>query len=283
MTGRRHRANCELVAQGIANIGSALFGGVCATGTIARTATNIRAGARGPIACRVHTAVLLGFMLVAAPLAHDIPLAALAGVLITVAWNMVERDALVTLVRSSRGDTVVLLATFLLTVFDDLMTGIIVGFGIGTLLFVSRIAQATGVAAETPLATQDKADDGDGARTPYDASLATDPRVIIYRITGAFFFGVASAVGEALDFMSDDRCKVLIVDFSGVPFLDSTAANTIEGIGRKARQRGVTMIVTGASPALRRTLSAHGVTPPLAAYEGTIADALKTAQTLMPA
>jgi len=283
MTGRRHRANCELVAQGIANIGSALFGGVCATGTIARTATNIRAGARGPIAGMVHSTVLLGFMLVAAPLAHDIPLAALAGVLITVAWNMVERDALVTLVRSSRGDTVVLLATFLLTVFDDLMTGIIVGFGIGTLLFVSRIAQATGVAAETPLATQDKADDGDGARTPYDASLATDPRVIIYRITGAFFFGVASAVGEALDFMSDDRCKVLIVDFSGVPFLDSTAANTIEGIGRKARQRGVTMIVTGASPALRRTLSAHGVTPPLAAYEGTIADALKTAQTLMPA
>lgn len=283
MTGRRHRANCELVAQGIANIGSALFGGICATGTIARTATNIRAGARGPIAGMVHSAVLLGFMLIVAPLAHDIPLAALAGVLITVAWNMVERDALVTLFRSSRGDTVVLLATFLLTVFDDLMTGIIVGFGIGTLLFVSRIAQATGVAAETPLASQDKADDVDGARTPYDASLATDPRVIIYRITGAFFFGVASAVGEALDFMSDDRCKVLIVDFSGVPFLDSTAANTIEGIGRKARQRGVTMIVTGASPALRRTLSAHGVTPPLATYEGSINDALKTAQALMPA
>ncbi|MBX3553613.1 MAG: SulP family inorganic anion transporter [Pseudolabrys sp.] len=283
MTGRRHRANCELVAQGIANIGSALFGGICATGTIARTATNIRAGARGPIAGMVHSAVLLGFMLVAAPLAHDIPLAALAGVLITVAWNMVERDALVTLFRSSRGDTVVLLATFLLTVFDDLMTGIIVGFGIGTLLFVSRIAQATGVAAETPFAPQDKADHGDGERTPYDASLATDPRVIVYRITGAFFFGVASAVGEALDFMSDDRCKVLIVDFSGVPFLDSTAANTIEGIGRKTRQRGVTMIVTGASPALRRTLTAHGVTPPLATYESTIDSALETARTLMPA
>ncbi|MGD9769054.1 MAG: SulP family inorganic anion transporter [Pseudolabrys sp.] len=283
MTGRRHRANCELVAQGIANIGSALFGGICATGTIARTATNIRAGARGPIAGMVHSAVLLGFMLVAAPLAHDIPLAALAGVLITVAWNMVERDALLTLFRSSRGDTVVLLATFLLTVFDDLMTGIVVGFGIGTLLFVSRIAQATDVATETPFAPQDKADHSDGERTPYDASLATDPRVIVYRITGAFFFGVASAVGEALDFMSDDRCKVLVIDFSGVPFLDSTAANTIEGIGRKARQRGVTMIVTGASPALRRTLTAHGVTPPLATYESTIDSALETARTLMPA
>jgi len=280
MTGRRHRSNCELVAQGIANVGSALFGGICATGTIARTATNIRAGARGPVAGMLHSAFLLLFMLIAAPLASYIPLAALAAVLIVVAWNMAEKNAFATLIRTSRGDTVVLLATFLLTIFEDLMTGIVVGFAIGTLLFVSRIAQATGVEAQAPLVPQDRADDANGERTPYDARLATDPDVAVYRITGAFFFGVASAVGEALDFMSGERCKALVIDFSGVPFLDSTAANTIEGIARKARSRGMKMFVTGTSPALRRVLVAHGVKPPLATYKDTIENAIASAHTL---
>ncbi|HWM84064.1 MAG TPA: SulP family inorganic anion transporter [Pseudolabrys sp.] len=280
MTGRRHRSNCELVAQGVANIGSAIFGGICATGTIARTATNIRAGARGPVAGMLHSAFLLLFMLIAAPLASYIPLAALAAVLIVVAWNMAEKGAFATLIRTSRGDSVVLLATFLLTIFVDLMTGIVVGFAIGTLLFVSRMAQATGVEAEVPLVPQDKADDANGQRTPYDVKLATDPEVIVYRITGAFFFGVASAVGEALDFMSSERCKALVIDFSGVPFLDSTAANTIEGIARKARNRGIRLLVTGTTPGLRRVLVAHGVRPPHATYKDTIEHAIASAHAL---
>ncbi|TAJ25222.1 MAG: sodium-independent anion transporter, partial [Reyranella sp.] len=107
MTGRRHRSNAELVAQGVANVGAALFGGICATGTIARTATNVRAGARGPVAGMLHSVFLLAFMLVAAPLAAYIPLAALAGVLAVVAWNMAEKHEFVTLLRSSRGDAVV--------------------------------------------------------------------------------------------------------------------------------------------------------------------------------
>ncbi len=127
MTGRRHRSNCELVAQGFANIASALFGGICVTGTIARTATNVRAGARGPVSGMLHSLFLLGFMMLAAPLVAYIPLAALAGVLATVAWNMAERHAFLTLLKSSRGDAVVLLATFLLTVFRDLTEGIVVG------------------------------------------------------------------------------------------------------------------------------------------------------------
>src|SRR5271170_6492667 len=109
MTGRRHRSNCELVAQGFANIGSALFGGICVTGTIARTATNVRAGARGPISGMLHSLFLLLFMFVAAPLARFIPLSALAGMLAVVAWNMAEKQAFVTLARASRGDSVVLL------------------------------------------------------------------------------------------------------------------------------------------------------------------------------
>src|ERR1700691_5238512 len=180
MTGRRHRSNCELVAQGVANIGSALFGGICVTGTIARTATNVRAGARGPVAGMLHSVFLLLFMLIAAPLASYIPLAALASVLVVVAWNMAEKHEFATLTRSSPGDATVLLATFLLTIFRDLTEGILVGFALGAVLFINRMAQMTGVEADVPLVTQDRADDGD--REPYDSRLAADPDVLVYRI-----------------------------------------------------------------------------------------------------
>src|SRR5262249_44257009 len=159
MTGRRHRSNCELVAQGAANVASALFGGICVTGTIARTATNVRAGARGPIAGMLHALFLLLFVLVAAPLASYIPLAALAAVLATVAWNMAEKHQFATLLRASRGDAVVLLATFLLTVFRDLTEGIVVGFAIGAVLFIHRMAGATGIEEHAPLVPLDRPDD----------------------------------------------------------------------------------------------------------------------------
>src|SRR5476651_17220 len=219
MTGRRHRSNCELVAQGFANIGSALFGGICVTGTIARTATNVRAGARSPISGMLHAVFLLLFMLIAAPLASYIPLAALAAVLVVVAWNMAEKHEFATLIRSSRGDAVVLLATFLLTIFRDLTEGILVGFALGAVLFINRMAQMTGIEADAPLVIHDSAD-GDGDREPYDSGLAADPDVLVYRITGAFFFGAASTVGTVLDSIADTR-KSFVVDFAAVPFLDS--------------------------------------------------------------
>jgi SulP family sulfate permease len=130
MTGRRHRSNCELVAQGAANVGSALFGGFCVTGTIARTATNVRSGAHGPVAGMLHAAFLLLFMLVAAPLAAYIPLAALAGVLAVVAWNMIEKPAVAILLRSGRGEATVLGVTFFLTIFRDLTEAIVAGFAL---------------------------------------------------------------------------------------------------------------------------------------------------------
>jgi SulP family sulfate permease len=258
MTGRRHRSNCELVGQGVANIGSALFGGICVTGTIARTATNIRAGAHGPVAGMLHAAFLLVFMMAAAPLASYIPLASLAAVLAVVAWNMADRGAFATLIRASRGDALVLLATFGLTIFRDLTEGILVGFALGAVLFIHRMAESTGVEAAVPLVAEDRPDDAGAARTPYDARLATDPDIVVYRITGAFFFGAASAVGAALDGIAD-RHKALVVDFSAVPFLDSTAATMIGRTAAKARHDGVEMYLTGASRALRRVLLAHGV------------------------
>jgi SulP family sulfate permease len=273
MTGRRHRSNCELVAQGFANIGSALFGGMCVTGTIARTATNVRAGARGPISGMLHSVFLLAFMLIAAPLASYIPLAALASVLVVVAWNMAEKREFATLIRSSRSDATVLLATFLLTVFRDLTEGIVVGFALGAVIFINRMAEMTGIEDGTPLVTADRADSDEGDRAPYDSGLAVDPDVLVYRITGAFFFGAASTVGTVLDGIADRR-KAFVVDFAAVPFLDSTAANAMGRVAARAKRQGVKLFITGASPAVRRALLTHGVTPPRARYRETIARAI---------
>jgi SulP family sulfate permease len=273
MTGRRHRSNCELVAQGFANIGSALFGGICVTGTIARTATNVRAGARGPISGMLHSVFLLLFMLIAAPLASYIPLAALASVLVVVAWNMAEKQEFATLIRSSRGDATVLLATFLLTIFRDLTEGILVGFALGAVLFINRMAEMTGIEAATPLVTADKADDADGDGVPYDSRLAADPDVLVYRITGAFFFGAASTVATALDSIADTR-KAFVVDFAAVPFLDSTAANAMSRVAVRAKRQGIRLYITGASPTVRRALLTYGVRPSRARYRETIARAI---------
>lgn len=269
MTGRRHRSNCELVAQGAANIGSALFGGICVTGLIARTATNIRAGARGPIAGMLHAVFLLLFMLMAAPLASYIPLAALAAVLVVVSWTMAEKQEFATLLRSSWGDAIVLLATFLLTIFRDLTEGILVGFALGAVLFIHRMAEMTGIEERSPLVAVDRPDDGNGERVPYDPALAVDRDVLVYRITGAFFFGAASAIGNVLDGVAEHR-KGLVVDFAAVPFLDSTAANVLGRVAAKAHRRGIPLFITGASPSVRQALLTHGVTEPHAHYRETI-------------
>jgi SulP family sulfate permease len=278
MTGRRHRSNSELVGQGAANIASALFGGFCSTGLIARTATNVRAGARGPIAGMLHSVFLLLFMLVAAPLASYIPLAALAGVLATVAWNMAEKHEFATLVRASRGDAIVLLATFLFVVFRDLTEGILVGFGIGALLFLHRMAQAVEIESAPLIAEADVPDTVNGnGRKPYDAALATDPDVVVYRISGAFFFGAAASVAAALDRIGEHP-KSYVVDFSAVPVLDSTAAATIDGFVRKARRHGATVYLAGARPPIRRVLMTHGLRPPHVRFKATLADALAVAR-----
>jgi SulP family sulfate permease len=276
MTGRRHRSNCELVAQGVANIASALFGGICVTGTIARTATNVRSGARSPISGMLHSAFLLAFMMLAAPLASYIPLASLAAVLAGVAWNMTEKTEFATLIRSSWGDALVLLATFLLTVFYGLTEGIVVGFAIGAILFINRMAQASGVERQAQMVTRDKADDANGERTEYDAGLATDRDILVYRITGVLFFGAASAIANVLEQITNTH-RVFIIDFAAVPFLDSTGANMIAGICRKAARAKIKVFITGTTAAMRQSLVRHGVKPPAVTYKHTIADALASA------
>ncbi|RST88470.1 SulP family inorganic anion transporter [Aquibium carbonis] len=270
MTGRRHRSNCELVAQGFANIGAALFGGFCVTGTIARTATNVRAGARGPVAGMLHSLFLLVFMLVAAPLAAYIPLAALAGVLATVAWNMIEKPAFAAILRTSRADTAVLAVTLLLVIFRDLTEGIVVGFLLGSILYIDRMSRTVATEGYASRIEEDVADDVD--REDYDAAMASDPDTVVYRIPGAFFFGTAATVGAVLDRIADQR-RNFILDCSVVPFLDSTAANVIEGAARKAHRSGVRFVIAGASMDVRRTLVSHGIRAPDVDYAATLADA----------
>jgi SulP family sulfate permease len=275
MTGRRHRSNCELVAQGVANIASALFGGICVTGTIARTATNVRAGARGPVSGMLHAGFLLVFMLVAAPLASYIPLAALAGVLATVAWNMAEKHAFAALLRASRADALVLMATFLVTIFSDLINGILTGFCLSALLMLHRMSQAVAVETHSrPLFAEDQADDANGARERYEG---LDRDILICRISGAFFFGAAASVGAAFDRIGAQP-KAVIVDFAAVPILDSTAAATIEAFLRKAHKRGAHVVIAAADASVRHTLKSFGVKRPMVRFAADRDAAVKTAR-----
>jgi SulP family sulfate permease len=264
MSGRRHRSNGELVAQGAANIGSALFGGMVVTGTIARTATNVRSGAHGPVSGMLHALFLLAFVLFAAPLAAYVPLAALAGVLATVAWNMAEKHAFATLLRSSRADAVVLLATFGLTLFRDLIEGIVVGFALSALLFIHRMSSAVGVEGV------DVERDAEAGAEAYEAGRDT----VVYRITGAFFFGAAASVAAALDRIAE-RPRWFVLDFSGVPVIDSTAATTVESFVRKQRTRGAEVFVVGASRPVRTELLTHGVREPEVRFRADVKAALQ--------
>jgi sulfate permease, SulP family len=271
MTGRRHRSNCELVAQGLGNIASALFGGLPVTGTIARTATNVRSGARGPISGMLHAAFLMVFLALAAPLMAYVPLAVLAAVLAIVAWNMAEKREFGSLLRASRGDAMVLMSAFLLTVFADLTVGIGVGIVLGSLLFMHRMAEAIEVERDMQLVDRDIADT-EAPRPAYDSGAVTDREVVIYRLSGAFFFGAAATVGAVLDRIGKPP-KVFILDLTAVPFLDATGANTLETFAHKLEGSGTSLIIAGARPAVAATLAHFGLREPHIMLSETLASA----------
>ncbi|MEK7265228.1 MAG: SulP family inorganic anion transporter [Pseudomonadota bacterium] len=271
MTGRRHRSNCELTAQGAANIATSFFGGMIVTGTIARTATNIRAGAHGPVAGMLHSAFLLAFMIVAAPLAGYAPLASLAGVLAIVAWNMVEKESFAALIRASRGDAAALLATFFLTIFRSLTEAIAAGVAIGAVAFIHRMASAAQVTTASPFLRRDMADGAPADREAYDpaASAGAGSSIAIYRISGAVFFGSAASLGLALDRILAGE-KTFILDFADAAFIDSSGAQAIRGFVDKARRQNVEVVITAAPPAIRQELERAGLVPPKVAYAPSI-------------
>ena len=253
MSGARHRSNAELVAQGVANIGSGLFGGFCVTGTVARTATNVRAGSKGPISGMLHSLFLLAFLMVAAPLAAYIPLAALAGVLAVVAWGMAERHEFAALLRSSRGDALVVSVTFLLVVFRDLTEGIVVGFALAGLVFIKRMSEGV-------------------AMRPREEHLDT-PRAdrVVYHLEGPYFFGAAAQLGGVLDRIAEAP-RALVLEMSGVPLIDSSGARGFHSLADRARRRGGQLYLVGLKPSLRRQLESQGLREPEVRYLHDLAD-----------
>jgi SulP family sulfate permease len=270
MSGARHRSNCELAAQGVANIASVIFGGICVTGTIARTATNIRAGARGPLAGIFHCVYLLVFLMIAGSLVAYIPLAALGAVLVTVAWRMAEKDEFWSLLRGSRGDAVVLLATFLLTIFVDLITGIGVGVVLGALLFLHRMAEAIEVEGGPDLVPQDAADSARD-KTEFDAAQAMSHNVLVYRITGAFFFGATARVSLILARLAVHP-KVFVLDFRDVPLIDSTAAHSLAGFTARLRRSGTVVYFAATRLSVRKVLMRSGLSAPDVHYVASVDD-----------
>jgi SulP family sulfate permease len=230
MTGFSHRSGQELVGQGIANIASALFGGLPATGALARTATNIRAGGRSPLAGIFHALFLLLFLVAAGGYIAHVPMAALAAILLVVAWGMSEVDRFRSLLQMEAGDRALLLLTFALTILVDLTVAIGVGVTLASLLFMARMSGTAGVVAE-----ESAVDDPlQRAQLPRD--------VEVFRFSGPMFFGVAGEMMDALR-RSGRRPRAIILRMDLVPYVDASGASALESFAHRAHASGTQVIV----------------------------------------
>ncbi|KAF1718171.1 sodium-independent anion transporter [Pseudoxanthomonas yeongjuensis] len=248
MIGGRHRSNAELVAQGVANVGSALFGGLPATGALARTATNVRAGARSPIAGMLHAAFLLLFMLLLSPWMRYVPLAALAAVLLVVAWNMSEYQHFRHTMSAPKGDRLVLLLTFFLTVFFDLTVAIQAGIVVAAFVFMFRMADAVEVTSGIKMLEGN----GDGQVDEDATQRARLPAgVEAFQISGPLFFGVASRLDDLLD-QFRVAPKVFILRMRLVPFIDASGMHALETLFDRCRRRGIVLVISGLQQQPRR-------------------------------
>ena len=255
MIGGRHRSNGELVAQGVANVGSALFGGLPATGAIARTATNIRAGGRTPVAGMLHALFLLAFMLLLAPLVRYIPLAALSAVLLVVAWNISEYEHFRHTLSAPKGDRLVLLLTFFLTVFFDLTLAIEVGLVVAAFVFMYRMAETVEVSSGVRLLEED------GEAT--DDLTQRDrlpPGVEAFLINGPLFFGAANRLDNLLDQFREPP-KVFILRMRLVPIVDSSGVHALKNLLERCRRRGIVLIISGLQTQPRRVIEQMRLDP----------------------
>jgi SulP family sulfate permease len=256
MIGARHRSNCELVAQGVANVGSALFGGLPATGAIARTATNVRAGGKSPIAGMLHSIFLLLFMLLLGSQMHYVPLAALAAVLLVVAWNMSEYQHFLHTLSAPKGDMLVLLSTFLLTVFFDLTVAIEVGIVLASFVFMFRMAEAFEISSGVHLIEGDEDDGVVSATRASDANQRAQlPKgVEAFQISGPLFFGAANRLDNLLDqFFVPPR--VFILRMRLVPIIDASGVHALKSLADRCRRKGIVLIVSGLQTQPQRVIA----------------------------
>jgi SulP family sulfate permease len=246
MTGYRHNSNVELVAQGVANILSPLFGGIPATGAIARTATNIRSGAKSPVAGIVHALTLLTILLAAAPLARFVPLATLSAVLLIVAYNMSEWREVAVILKLSMADKAVWAATFFLTVFADLTVAVEVGIALAALLYIYRIAQTTTVEPVT-------ADYIEEGRLHILQDKQVPAYVTILRIHGPFLFGTTDKLEEATANL-DAFAAVVVLRLRNMTALDATGIYALEKLADRLKKSGRTLLLCGAREQPERLL-----------------------------
>jgi len=244
MIGGRHKSNVELVSQGVANIASIFFGGIPATGAIARTAANVKSGARTPLAGMIHALVVLLCMLVFAPLAVKIPMAVFASVLVVVAWGMSEKDHFTHLFKAPRSDIAVLLATFGLTVLADLTVAVGIGMVLAAILFMKRMSEVTNVGAIRRELDEAGTEMGE-LKDPNSIESRDVPRgVEVYEINGPFFFGVADRLKDTLRGLEKPP-KVFILRMRRVPAIDATAMHALDEFHDKCRKQGTQLLLAG--------------------------------------
>jgi SulP family sulfate permease len=239
MIGGNHKSNMELIAQGTANIFSSLFGGIPATGAIARTATNVKNGGRTPIAGIVHAITLLLIMLFVGKWAALIPMSTLAGILVVVAYNMSEWESFVSVMKGSRSDMVVLLITFFLTVIIDLTVAIEIGMVLAVFLFMRKMIQHTDVSI-----FKEDMDENDNEKDLNSINNYSIPKgVEVFEITGPLFFGAAYKFKDAMKFIENPPV-LLIIRMRKVPIIDATGIKTIQEVYKEAKHRGTKLILS---------------------------------------
>lgn len=277
ITGHRHRSNTELFAQGIANVGSALFGGIPATGAIARTATNIRLGAKTPIAGMFHAITMLILVLFFAYTASQIPLPVLASVLVFVAWNMSEIDHIKTIFRTTKSDVFILLISFLLTVLIDLTVAVQVGVLIAAILFMKKMSDSTSVKiCQILIHQEDKMAVNDS-----DILLRKDipEGVVVYEIDGPLFFGSVYTLTEPLDKIAPAP-QVFILRMHKTSFIDASGAHSLKEFAEQCRKKGISLILSGIDHKKEGILVRSGIETklPKNSLFHTFHDALKEAK-----
>ena len=253
VTGDKHNSNQELMAQGIANVVTPLFGGIPATGAIARTMTNINNGGRTPVAGVIHAVVLLLIFLFLMPLAQYIPMACLAGVLVVVSYNMSEWRTFRALMKNPRSDVAVLLVTFLLTVIIDLTVAIEVGLVLACLLFMRRVMETTDISV-----IRNEIDPGkESDLESHEEHLIIPRGVEVYEIDGPYFFGIANKFEEQMVQLGD-HAQVRIIRMRKVPFIDSTGIHNLTNLCRISQQENTRIILSGVNPKVHEVLHKAG-------------------------
>ena len=249
MISDHHNSNTELIALGIANMVTPLFGGIPATGAIARTMTNINNGGRTPVAGMIHAVVLLLILLFLMPLAQFIPMACLAGVLVVVSYNMSGWRTFKALLKNPKSDVTVLLITFFLTVIFDLTVAIGVGLLLACILFMRRVMETTEISV---IKNEIKVQDESGIHS-YDEGLTIPKGVEVYEINGPYFFGVATQFEELMDEFRD-KSKVRIIRMRKVPFIDSTGIHNLANLCEMSSKRKITVVLSGINPKVHSAL-----------------------------